>query len=137
MAHIEQDSELFTNVVSATAIPSSKAFTAFKDVNGGPAVFSLGDDGVLNLFIQTTGKLVNFDFAKACEVDQKVTAFAVRQRSDSSLFIVFAAEKDNHHEVLVLPNLPVSGIANPPLSTIIMSELKLREVHGVSIVHMR
>ncbi|KAK4695852.1 hypothetical protein P7C71_g1975, partial [Lecanoromycetidae sp. Uapishka_2] len=133
MAHVEQDSELFTNVVSATAIPAGTTFTAFKDVNGSPAVLSLGDDGTLNLFVQTAGKLVNFDFAEACKVSGVVTAFALRQRSDSSVFIVFSVEENNQNRVIVLPNLPVNGIATPPVSTIIKSDIKLSKIHGIYI----
>ena len=141
MAYVEQDSELFTNVISATAIPAGRAFTAFKDVDGSPAIFSLGsnDTGLpdtLNLFVQTAGKLVNFDFGRACGVTDRVTAFGVRQRSDSSLFIVFSVEKNGRNEILVLPNLQVKDIASPVHGTIITSDMKLPEIHGIYLVSL-
>ena len=134
MAHIEQDSELFTNVVSAKAIPSGTAFTAFRDQNGTPGVFSLGNDGVLNLFLQTEGRLVNSNFGLACGFSEKVTAFAVRQQGDSSLFVVLSINKGKGDEVVVLPSLSVVGLATPPKSAIIASDINLPHIHGIYLV---
>ena len=135
MAYIEQDSELFTNLVAAVPIPAGKAFTAFKDVGGHPGVFSLGDDGLLNLFIQTAGKMVNYDFGIICKIQGTVTAFAVRQRADSSLFVVFAVSQAGNNQVIVLPNLEVKNVLTPPLRGIITSSsLTLPNIHGVYIV---
>ena len=133
-AHIEQDSELFTNLVAAQAIPAGKAFQAFHDAGGAPAVFSLGTDGVLNLFLQTNGALQNVNFAAQCGFKEPVTAFAARQAADSSLFIAFSLERSGYNEIAILPNLPVVSLQRPITSGIITSASTLPEINGIYLV---
>lgn len=133
-AYIEQDSELFTNLVPAQAIPSGKVFYAFRDSIGAPGVFSLGTDSVLNLFVQKDGKLQNTNFAEACGFSDPVTAVAVRQAHDSSLFIAFSLDKSGTNQIVVLPKLALSDLSAPDPSNVILSGTNLPQVHGIFMV---
>lgn len=137
MAHIEQDSELFTNLVSASPIPAGRAFSAFRDGDGRPGVVSLSEKGTLQLFTERSGRLVNRNFGAECGISGTVTAFAAKQQADSSLFMAIAFKNGTSHELAILPKLPVEGLAASASishTQVVKSNLSLTEVRGVWLV---
>jgi len=90
MITIAQDSEFMTNLLPANPVPAGKRFATFQDHNGSAAVFSLGEDAILNLIISLNGFPALLDFGSLCKFSGKVLAFDVQQNSDTTLSIVVA-----------------------------------------------
>ena len=87
-----------TNLIPANPIPAGNRFVAFKDDNFNPAVFSLGDDGSLNLVMTVHGEPTLTDFGDNSHLFSKGTkfqAFDVKQAPDLGLNICVATEASN------------------------------------------
>ncbi|KAF7175180.1 hypothetical protein CNMCM7691_006584 [Aspergillus felis] len=95
MLIIKKDSEVMINYVAANPVPAGENFGVFHDKEWQPAVFALGEDGILSLIITVGREPTKIDFARASGLfsqDVKVQAFAVLQAPDSSLDICIATE---------------------------------------------
>lgn len=95
MLIIKKDSEVMTNYVAANPVPAGENFGVFHDKDWQPAVFALGEDGILSLIITVGREPTKINFTKASGLfseDVKVQAFAVLQAPDSSLDICIATE---------------------------------------------
>ncbi|RAL09112.1 uncharacterized protein BO97DRAFT_459557 [Aspergillus homomorphus CBS 101889] len=95
MIIVKKDSEVMTNYVAANPVPAREHFAVFNDIQQQPAVFALGENGVLNLVITTNREPTRFDFAQQSGLfpeDVQVQAFAVLQAPDSSLDICIATK---------------------------------------------
>ncbi|KAI5926244.1 hypothetical protein F4810DRAFT_586578 [Camillea tinctor] len=95
MIIVKKDSEVMTNYVAANPVPAGQNFGVFHDKNLQPAVFALGEDGILNLIITIGREPSKVDFGKASALfpeDTEVQAFAVLQSPDSSLDICIATK---------------------------------------------
>lgn len=76
-------------------MPAGENFGVFYDQTFQPAVFALGEDGILNLIITIGREPTKVDFGEASALfpkDVQVQAFAVLQAPDSSLDICIATK---------------------------------------------
>ncbi|RYN85351.1 hypothetical protein AA0120_g8807 [Alternaria tenuissima] len=133
MAHIEQDSELFINYVSAQAVPAGKRFFAFADELGAPAILSLSSDGVLNIFKQDKGRLDSRDFGALCGVTGTIVALAATQCSDSTVCIAFAARTSHGSQVTILPMIETASLFTPDRNKLVSSVENLPLVHDIAV----
>lgn len=118
MITISQDSEFMTNLLPANPVPAGKQFFAFQDQNSNPAVFSLGEDNILNLITTKNRITSRVDFGALCKLSGKVLAFDIQQNPDNSLSIVVATDAGGSHcNVYTLLNmLPANLLAPLPSS---------------------
>ncbi|RHZ67169.1 uncharacterized protein CDV56_109330 [Aspergillus thermomutatus] len=87
MVHIKHDAELMTSLLAADKIPAGIHFVAFKDTSSNPALFSLSDDGKLNLVMDDDGDPTLMNFRDILPYEGSVLAFDVQQHSDLTLNI--------------------------------------------------
>lgn len=122
MINITQDSEFMTNLLPANPVPAGKRFAILQDQDTNPAVFSLGEDAVLNLIITQNGAPALIDFGNLCKFSGKILAFDVQQNSDTSLSIVVATDAgQNHCNVYVLVNMMPRQLLSPQPSDILFA----------------
>ena len=98
MISITQDSELMTNLIPANPIPAGNRFVVFEDEDHEPAVFSLGEDQILNLVITVDGEPTLVNFGEVLDIfseGTKIQAFNVKQAPDLSLNLCIATQATN------------------------------------------
>ncbi|KAL4984975.1 hypothetical protein BDW68DRAFT_193269 [Aspergillus falconensis] len=114
MIIVKKDSEVMTNYVAANPVPAGEHFAVFNDIQQQPAVFSLGDNGVLNMIITANREPTRYDFAKQSNLfpkDVQVQAFAVQQAPDSSLDICIATKaSDKESDFYLLHHITLDEI---------------------------
>ncbi|GIK05330.1 hypothetical protein Aspvir_009437 [Aspergillus viridinutans] len=122
MISVVQDSEFMTNLLPANPVPAGKRFIGFQDQDSNPAVFSLGEDAVLNLIIAQDGTPSLVNFGSLCNFSGKVLAFDVQQHKDSSLSIVVATDAGKDlSNVYILINMMPAELLKPQPETILFA----------------
>lgn len=140
MISIIQDSEFMTNLIPANPIPAGKRFKAFQDQNANPAIFSLGEDAVLNLIITENVTPVQVapvqeDFGQICKFSGAVKAFDLLQNSDMSLSIVVATDAGNNLcNLYILNNIMPSDLLQPDPTKILTAGSTYPLVYDIFLV---
>jgi hypothetical protein len=138
MITITQDSEFMTNLLPANPVPAGKRFATFQDQDTNPAVFSLGEDAVLNLIITQNGFPTLLDFGSLCNFSGKILAFDVQQNNDTSLSIVVATDAGHSLcNVYVLVNMLPARLLSPQPSDILLAGASYPVIFDLFLVSPR
>ncbi|KAK3319974.1 hypothetical protein B0T19DRAFT_404506 [Cercophora scortea] len=92
MIQIKYDVELMTSLLPADRVPVGNHFIAFKDENSNPALFSLSNNGTLNLIMEDEGEPTLYNFGESLGLEGTVLAFDVQQSLDLTLNIAVVVQ---------------------------------------------
>jgi hypothetical protein len=133
-----QLNEFMTNLLPANPVPAGKRFATFQDQDTNPAVFSLGEDAVLNLIITQNGFPTLLDFGGLSKFAGKVLSFDVQQNKDTSLSIVVATDAGNNLcNVYVLVGMLPARLFSPQPSDILLAGASYPVIFDLFLVSPR